>query len=141
MRLLVLNGAEVRRLLPMRECMRATAEALSALARGEAVNPLRGGMRKPDGSGVFERMRGLLGGSMGVHRTSLSAGPRGTEYESHQGVVVLLEAEHGSPIALLDASSVAAVRTAAASGVATTALARDDARVLALLGSGVQAAT
>src|SRR5206468_3029179 len=64
-----------------------------------------------------------------------------TGYDSHQGVVMLFETSHGSPLALIDASSITAIRTAAATGVATRALARPDAGDLAILGSGVQAAT
>ena len=62
-------------------------------------------------------------------------------YDSHQGAVLLFETEHGRLLAIMDASSITAIRTAAVSGVATRALAREDAGDLALLGSGVQAAT
>jgi len=65
----------------------------------------------------------------------------GTKYDSHQGVVMLFDPEHGLPTAILDGSEVTAIRTAAASGVATRLLAREDACELALLGSGVQART
>src|SRR6185295_16776438 len=68
-------------------------------------------------------------------------GNEGTKYDSHQGVVLLFEAKYGSLVAIMDASSVTGIRTAAASGVATDVLARPDAGDLAILGSGVQAAT
>jgi ornithine cyclodeaminase len=63
----------------------------------------------------------------------------GTEYESHQGAVLLFDTEHGQLLALVDASEITAVRTAAVSAVATRILAREDASDLALLGSGTQA--
>lgn len=68
-------------------------------------------------------------------------GNHGTEYDSHQGVVVLFEMEHGLPVAIMDASEVTAIRTAAATAVATRILARADAEELAILGTGVQART
>ncbi len=141
MRLLVIDSAEVRQLLPMRECMEVMARAFEALARGEAANPLRGVLKTPDGSGVFGTMPAMLSGSMGVKLISVFPGNHGSVYASHQGLILLSETMHGCPIAILDASSVTAVRTAAVSGVATKALAREDAAELALLGSGVQAVT
>src|SRR5213075_1056824 len=66
-------------------------------------------------------------------------GNHGTPYDSHQGAVLVFEAEHGSLLAVIDASSITAIRTAAASGLATRLLAREDAGDLAILGSGVQA--
>jgi ornithine cyclodeaminase/alanine dehydrogenase-like protein (mu-crystallin family) len=61
------------------------------------------------------------------------------QYSSHLGLVLLFEAEHGQPVALLDAAEITAIRTAAASGLATRLLARQDAGDLALLGAGEQA--
>jgi ornithine cyclodeaminase len=65
----------------------------------------------------------------------------GTELDSHQGAVLLFEAERGRMLAIIDATSVTAIRTAAVSAVATRRLARADASTLALVGSGVQART
>lgn len=64
-----------------------------------------------------------------------------TPYDSHQGAVMLFDSSNGRIIALMDASEVTAIRTAAASAVATDLLARKDARILSILGSGVQART
>ena len=58
--------------------------------------------------------------------------------DSHQGTVTLFDGETGAPTAILDASAITAIRTAAVSAVATRVLAREDARVLAILGAGVQ---
>lgn len=138
---LVLSQADVRRLLPMDVCIDLMADALATLGRGEAVNPLRTGVRLPDGLGILGMMPGYMAAphALGLKVVAVFPGNHGTEYDSHQGVVVLFETEHGVPQAILDASEITAIRTAAATGVATRLLARQDARVLAMLGSGVQA--
>jgi ornithine cyclodeaminase len=66
-------------------------------------------------------------------------GNHGTGYESHQGVVMLFGVEHGEPLAVIDASAITEIRTAAVSGAVTDALAKPDAGDLAILGSGAQA--
>jgi ornithine cyclodeaminase len=88
-------------------------------------------------------MPGFLGqpASFGLKVVSIFPGNHGTGYDSHQGVVMLFDLKHGSPVAIIDGSSITAIRTAAVSGAATRALARDDAGDLAMLGSGVQATT
>src|SRR5207249_2590952 len=70
---------------------------------------------------------------------SVMPGNHGTAYDSHQGVVMLFGVTHGEPLAILDATAITAIRTAAASAAATQVLAREDAGDLALLGSGAQA--
>ena len=143
MKILVISGAEVRRLLPMGVCVDLMAEALATLARGDALNPLRGIVRVPQVHGILGMMPGYLGNpeSLGLKAISVFPGNHGTEFDSHQGVVMLFEPQHGSPVALVDASEITAIRTAAVSGVATRLLATEDAGDLAILGSGVQART
>ncbi len=144
---LILTQAQIRTLLPMRLCMDLMCEALATLARGQAQNPLRWVMKLSDGKGLLGLMPGSLGlpGSLGspaafgLKVVAIFPGNHGTTYDSHQGVVVLFDAEHGVPRAILDASEVTAIRTAAVSGVATRLLAREDAGDLAILGTGVQA--
>ena len=116
-------------------------EGLKALARGEALNPLRTLMRLGSGKGFLGMMPGSLDARsvFGLKVVGVVPGNRGTRYDSHQGIVLLFDAEHGVPRAILDASEITAIRTAAASGVATRLLAREDAGDLAILGSGVQA--
>src|SRR5262245_55492294 len=75
----------------------------------------------------------------GLKAISFMPGNFGTEFESHQGAVLLFEPEHGQLLAVMDASTITSIRTAAASGLATRLLARKDAGDLAILGSGVQA--
>jgi len=143
MSLRVVSQREVETLLPMNECVEVMREALSTLARGDAVLPLRSMMRLPDGSGLLGLMPAYLGSPrvMGLKVVSVMPGNHGTEFDSHQGAVMIFEVEHGCPLAIIDATSITAIRTAAVSGVATQALARADAGDLAILGSGTQAAT
>jgi ornithine cyclodeaminase len=86
-------------------------------------------------------MPGYLGDiqRMGLKIVSVFPGNHGTEYDSHIGAVLLYETKHGQLLAIIDASEITAIRTAAVSGVATRLLAREDAGDLAILGSGVQA--
>ena len=143
MNVLVVNQAEVRALLPMYECMDVMEEALKTLARGDAILPLRPILWLPENVGELAMMPSYLGDirAMGLKVISVFPGNQGTPYDSHQGAVLLFETEHGRLLAIMDASEITAIRTAAVSGVATRLLARTDADDLAILGSGVQART
>lgn len=143
MKVLFVNEAGVERLLTMDRCIPAMRGALTALSRGDLVMPLRNLVRLPDGSGLLGMMPGYLGEprSFGLKVVTVMPGNHGTGYGSHQGVVMLFGVEHGEPLAILDASAITAIRTAAASAVATDVLARQDAGDLALIGSGTQART
>ncbi len=138
---LIITHEEVYRLLPMSDCVDLMEQALKALSRGDAVLPLRSMVWLPDRSGLLGLMPGYLGEprSFGLKVVSIMPGNHGGKYDSHQGVVLLFGVEHGEPLAVIDASSITAIRTAATSGVATRSLARSDAGDLAILGSGVQA--
>jgi ornithine cyclodeaminase len=140
---LVLSGADVRALLPMSRCIDLMADALLALARGEAAVPLRSALWLPDRSGLLGTMPAHYApsGVMGLKAVSVMPGNHGSPWDAHQGGVLLFETTHGRPLALVDASAITAIRTAAVSAVATRALARPDACNLAILGSGVQATT
>jgi ornithine cyclodeaminase len=141
MEVLVINQSEVRQLLPMGECINLMAEALKALSRGDALNPPRQAMWLPDKTGLLGMMPACTGDRklMGLKAVSVFPGNQGTEFDSHQGVVLLFETAHGRLLSILDATAITAIRTAAVSGAATRLLAREDARRLAVLGSGVQA--
>jgi ornithine cyclodeaminase/alanine dehydrogenase-like protein (mu-crystallin family) len=142
-KVLIVNQSEVAQLLPMDECMDVMADALSALARGEAILPLRPVMRLPEKVGALGLMPSYLANikAMGLKAVSVFPGNHGTRFDSHQGAVLLFEATHGQLLSVMDATSITAIRTAAVSGVATRLLARDDAQSLAILGSGTQART
>jgi ornithine cyclodeaminase len=143
MKILVISQQEVERLLPMAECLAVMQDALGVLARGEAILPLRQVLLLPGGHSALAAMPAHLSSpaAMGVKVISVFPGNHGTALDSHQGAVLLFEAEQGRLLAIMDASRITAVRTAAVSGVATRALARPEAGTLALLGSGVQAET
>lgn len=139
----VLSYADVVKLLPMHECIAVVERALVTTARGGAVNPLRMAVWQPDRSGLIGVMPGVLDEpkSLGIKVVTIFPGNHGTGRDSHQGVVMLFDTTHGEPLVVIDAASITAIRTAAASAVATRALARPDAGDLAIFGSGVQAAT
>lgn len=141
--MLLINRDEVRRLLTMERCMELVASALRTLAQGRGVNPLRPIVWHPDRKGALGLMPAVLlePPVMGVKVISVFPGNHGTPFDSHQGVVLLFECENGRLIAQADGGEVTAIRTAAASGVATRLLARPESEVVAILGSGVQART
>jgi alanine dehydrogenase len=140
---LLISQQEVPRLLPMRECIDVMAEVLRSLANGQVILPLRTVIPLPEGRGAFASMPAVLQqpDALGIKVITVYLGNHGTELDSHQGAVLLFEPQHGSLVAVMDASSITGIRTAAVSGVATRALAREDAHRLAILGTGVQAAT
>jgi ornithine cyclodeaminase len=141
MQILILNKREVESLLPMRKCIDLMADALVSLARGQVILPLRPVLRIPDSPNAFALMPAYSKSlrAIGTKLISVFPGNHGTEVDSHQGAVILFDGANGSPLAMMDAASITAIRTAAVSGVATRQLARKDASTLAILGSGVQA--
>ena len=141
MQVLMVNHQEVKKWLPMDECMEVMADTLRMLSRGHAENPLRHIMWLPDKSGLIGMMPASLGDSqvMGLKAISVFPGNHSTDYDSHQGTVMLFETRNGRLLAVMDAGNITAIRTAAVSGVATGLLARESAAELAILGSGVQA--
>ena len=140
-RTLVVSHAEVEQLLPMGECVDVMADALAATARGEAMLPLRQVLRLHGGRDAFAVMPAILGSAIGAKVITVFPGNITTPYESHIGVILYFDDSHGRLLAIIDASSVTAIRTAAVSGVATRLLALPEASRLAILGSGVQAMT
>lgn len=143
MTLLILSSKDVETLLPMHECIGLMEAALASLARGEVIHPLRPVVPVPDTKNAFAVMPAYSAALNAFATKIISVYPdnHGTSLDSHQGVVVLFDGERGSPVALMDASSITAIRTAAVSGVATSLLARKDAQRLTILGAGVQART
>jgi len=140
---LFVNQEEVPGLLAMDACMAAMERVLATLARGDATLPLRTILWLPEKAGGFGLMPSLLPTEkvLGVKVITFFPKNEGTELDTHQGAVLLFEADRGRLIAVIDATSITAIRTAAVSGVATKLLAREDASELALIGSGVQART
>ncbi len=135
-----ISQEEVPGLLPMAECIEVVRQALGALARGEGIQPLRPVMWLPEKVGALGMMPGYLGSieTVGIKTVTVFPGNAGTEYDSHQGTVMLFDTSNGRLKAVIDATEVTAIRTAAASAVATDLLAHKDSSVLAVLGAGVQ---
>lgn len=129
----------------MAECIDVMAEALRSVAAGESILPLRTVIRLPDTSNAFASMPAVIGrgpsAAMGAKLITIFPGNNATPFDSHIGVVLLFDAQHGALLAVADASSITAIRTAAVSGLATRLLANEDASELALLGAGVLAMT
>jgi ornithine cyclodeaminase len=140
---LLVSHADVIALLPMAECIDAMTDALRTLARGGALLPLRQVVRLPNGRDAFALMPAMLDepAALGAKIITVFPGNDATPYDSHQGAVLLFDLELGRLIAILDASTITALRTAAVTAVATRALSRPESRTLALLGAGVQAGT
>jgi len=110
---------------------------------GSSVLPLRTVMRLDGTPNAFAAMPAVVGkgagASLGAKIITVFPGNDATPYDSHIGVVLLFDAEHGKLLAIADASSITAIRTSAVSGLATRLLAREDAKELAILGAGVLA--
>jgi ornithine cyclodeaminase len=145
-RVLILGHDEVVKALPPAECAEAMAEVLAGHARGESHYPLRNVMAPPDAGGFMGLMPGWRAGdgaagrsaALGLKAICLIPTNPARGLDTHQGTVTLFDADTGVPTAILDASAITEIRTAAVTAVATRVLARDDARVLAILGAGVQ---
>lgn len=147
MKILVLSEEQVAELMPMRACIEVMREALAALARGLYHQPLRRMMKPPNAPGLLGLMpayragEGADAGAFGLKAVGVFPGNPAIGLDSHQGAVLLFSGTTGEPMAVMSGSAITAIRTAAVSGVATALLAREDARDLAILGSGVQART
>src|SRR5258707_6620289 len=139
---LILSHDEVESLLTMPECIAAMEEALVALARGEVHQPLRSIVRAEGASGFLGLMPAYRGGEQAawaLKEICLFPGNPARGLDTHLGAVLLHSGETGELLAILNASAITAIRTAAVSALATRLLAREDAHVLAIIGAGVQA--
>jgi ornithine cyclodeaminase len=134
-----LSEAEVRELLDLDQLVDALADAHQELSAGEASMPPR--------IAAFAQHDGLLGvmpaylPSAGLACKLVTLFPRNRDRHTHQALICVFDEENGTPVALMDGTYITATRTAAGSALATRLLAREDSRVLAILGSGVQART
>lgn len=137
-----IDREEVSRRLTYETCIPIVRQAMIAFSKGETKQLLRSIITLSDG-----RMFGVMPGAIGAYACfgakliSVFHGNSDRGLPSHQGVVVLFHPESGAPVCVLDAGEITAIRTAAASAVATEALARKDSRRLVLLGYGEQAQT
>ena len=136
----VLGAAAIEALLPIGQCIEVVDRAMRALSSQQVVSPLRSviPLAPPNAMGVMPGAM-LDHGCFGVKVLALYPGNGALGLPSHAGAVVLFDAVSGTPVAVLESNSLTALRTAAASAVATRALARPGGQVLALLGTGHQA--
>jgi ornithine cyclodeaminase/alanine dehydrogenase-like protein (mu-crystallin family) len=143
MSLVVLSAADVHALLGHAECAQAMRAVLIALQEGRAQQPLRTVLRPEGAAGLVALMPSYLAdgsdGAYGLKAIVVTPSNPAAGLDAHQGVVLLSGGQTGEPLALLNASAVTEIRTAAVSVVATELLARKDADVLAVIGTGVQA--
>jgi alanine dehydrogenase len=137
--LIVLSEGQVRELLDLDALIDALASAHAELSAGKASMPPR--------IAAFGRQDGLLGAmpsylpSTGLVCKLVTLFPHNRDRHTHQALICVFDPDNGAPVALMDGTYITATRTAAGSALATRLLAREDARVLAILGSGVQART
>ena len=139
MKILVLSSDHVRQLLGYRECADVMRRALSELARGQIQQPLRTIIRPRDAAGFMGLMPSFAPGvGYGLKAICVTPGNPAIGKDAHQGGVLLFAAATGEPLALVNASAVTEIRTAAVSAVATDLLARPGTAELAIIGTGVQ---
>ena len=137
--MLLLSKAQVETLLDPDELRAAVAAALADLSAGRASMPPRIAALVEERGGLLAAMPAYLPSANALATKLVSLFPRNTDRPTHQAVIAVFDAEYGTPAALLDGEAITAARTAAASAVATDLLARKDAKVLTIVGSGVQA--
>lgn len=139
--MIVVSAEEVERALDLDELIGALAEAHADLSAGRASVPTRIAARVAERDGLLAAMPAYLpsAGALTAKLVTVFPGNEGTTLPTHQAVLVAFDPGTGEPAALLDGTAVTAIRTGAASALSVRLLARADARILALLGTGVQA--
>ena len=136
--MLLLTRAEVEELLDLDALVDVVAGALADLSAGRASMPPRIAALVPEQGGLLGVMPSYLpGASLAVKLVTLF--PRNDDRHTHQAAIMVFDHRNGSPVALMDGTYITATRTAATSALATRLLARRQARVLAIVGTGVQA--
>ena len=134
---------EVKKLLPMTECIEVMRDLFLNHCQDLVLNPLRAKMWLPENVGVLGMMPAYIKalGVMGIKVISIFPDNYKKGISSHQGQIVLFETETGQLLCSLDAGEITAIRTAAVSGLMTQLLSRSNATQLALIGTGEQADT
>ena len=138
-----ISTEEIKQTLTMAEAIRAVKEALVQLSTGQARVPVRTSLEIPEFRTTALVMPAYLPRTkrIGLKLISLCEDNPAKGLPLAQAVTLIMDAERGTPLAVMDATYLTAVRTGAASGAATDALARKDARVAAIFGAGVQGKT
>ena len=142
MGVIVLSERDVRQLLDMESCIEAMSEVLASLARGELDQPLRSVVHPPETESLFGLMPAYRAGptpTWALKEIVVVPSNPARGLDTHMGGVLLHDGVTGELRALVNAAPITEIRTAAVSAVATRALARPDARRVAILGAGAQA--
>ena len=139
--MLILNRLQVEALLDVDALIDALASAMADLSAGRASVPDRVAALVPEHEGFLAAMPGFVPSSKVLMSKLVSLFPHnaGTGLPTHQAVIVAFDPDTGQPVALLDGTAITAIRTGACSALSARLLARPDADVLAILGTGVQA--
>ncbi len=140
--MLILTAEDLRRAVPMEQAMEAVSSAFAQLADQQADVPLRARLAVPPQEGLALVMPAYLAESSALGLKLLTIFPHNQEFYHLpviNALVMLFDTENGLPLALMEGGWLTALRTGAASGVATQLMARQDAQVLALFGAGAQA--
>jgi alanine dehydrogenase len=132
-----LDEAAVDRLLRMEEVIPAMERALADFSSGKVVQPVRTMLPVVEYEGFLGLMPAYTGAALGTKLVAFY--PHNTDVPTHHATILLFKPETGEPLVSMDGRLITEVRTAAVSAVATEFLARPDASVLAIIGSGVQA--
>src|ERR671921_2806441 len=132
-----LDENTVGRLLHMQEVIPAMEKALADFSSGKVVQPVRVMVPVAEHQGFLGLMPAYTGAALGTKLVAFY--PHNTEIPTHHATILLFKPETGEPLVTMDGRLITKVRTAAVSAVATDHLARSDASVLAIIGSGVQA--
>jgi ornithine cyclodeaminase len=142
-KLRILGAKAVVDLLPMDKCIGLMRQAFIQVSEGRTAQPIRAMVRTTDQSGLLGWMPGYTDSPkrLGLKAITIFPGAVAKGIKSHQGMVLLFEAETGQPLAVLDAAEITGIRTAAATAAATDALARPDSKTLSVFGLGEQAIT
>jgi alanine dehydrogenase len=138
MNVLMLSQADVRRLLNVGQLLDALEDGFRALSSGRVRAPARTAV-DAEQQGFLASMPGYGDGlGLGVKLVSVFPHNHAAGLPSHQALIALFDPATGSPLAVMDGTLITATRTAGAAAVAARRLAREDARVLAIVGAGVQ---
>lgn len=138
---LYLGKERIASLLPMEECIMVMEKMFRSLNIRESSQPLRSVLRVPGSNGLLGMMPGFAPaiGVMGIKVISVYHDNSASGFPSHQGLVILFDSKYGTPLMMFDATQITAIRTAAASALATRLLSRENSERLAIIGSGEQA--
>jgi thiomorpholine-carboxylate dehydrogenase len=135
-----LDEPAVRAALRWDQLIAEMEAALTALSQGRVIQPVRNTITIEEGKRYLAVMPAVAEDAMGLKAVSFYPGNAGTALPTHLAMILLFRPDTGEPLAVMDGRLITEMRTAAVSAAVTKYLASPDSRVLALLGSGVQAA-